>query len=180
MEAFAVFETWHLADGNYPALRTGQLVNLSFEINPHEWAKVDDARPQEFRHLGQGEYDFTGVVLRSYQDESLDPILVIEANQFRFYTNASIGHPLAPGTKLGGRGTLLLDHYLWVEFLANYPDPPDLFYKLRVAEIDRVQEREPRRVDQVEMVTDEDWVFFVIRFIDSDVPSAPVPRTFLG
>lgn len=32
-------------------------------------------------------------------------------------------------------GPLLLDHYMWVEFLDRYPDPPDLFYRVRIDRI---------------------------------------------
>jgi hypothetical protein len=40
---FAVFETWHLGDGNYPPIKSGQLANLSFKVEPDEvkLARVD-------------------------------------------------------------------------------------------------------------------------------------------
>ena len=33
-----------------------------------------------------------------------------------------------------GEGTLLLDHYSWVEYLSERENPPDLFYKLKASE----------------------------------------------
>ena len=95
---------------------------------------------------------------------------------------------------------MALDHYIWVEFLPSYPDPPDLFYKLRVSDICRVRIPErfivrsgltvsvptrvspkecgPDDVNFADMVADEDYVtFFVVHFTDSDVPDGPIMRT---
>jgi hypothetical protein len=115
----AVFETWHLGDGNYLPLHKGMFVNLSL-----------------FRHLGEANYQFTGSVLREYKDQD-DPewLIVVECSGFRFYITGSSSQRCRAGQVVHGRGTLLLDHYLWVEFLHQYPDPPDLFYKLRVERI---------------------------------------------
>ena len=40
----------------------------------------------------------------------------------------------------------MLDHYVWVENLDSYKDPPDLFYQLRVARIHTI--RTPERFVQ--------------------------------
>ena len=49
---------------------------------------------------------------------------------------------IAPPSAPALAGTLLLDHYidhyLQVEYLDTYPDPPDLFYSLRVTRIRKV------------------------------------------
>ncbi|MGA2039466.1 MAG: hypothetical protein ABSH42_09340 [Bryobacteraceae bacterium] len=201
MEIFATFETWHLGDGNYPPLKKGQLVNLSFEIEPDVLTAAQKDAPQRFHHLGQAEYEFTGVVLCVYRDDSSDRIVVIEADQFRFYINSPLTEGVGHGDTVSGRGTLALDHYIWVEFLADYSDPPDLFYKLRVMDICRVQIPErfivrsgrnvslPTRVKlydygpgdltNVESITDEEYVSFIVQFADADVPLEPIPRTFL-
>ena len=201
MEIFAAFETWHLGDGNYPPLRKGQLVNLSFEIEPDVLTPADENAPQRFHHLGQAEYQFTGVVLRVYRDDSSDRIVVIEADQFRFYISSPLTEGVGHGDAVSGRGTLALDHYIWVEFLADYSDPPDLFYRLRVTDICRVRIPErfivrsgrnvslPTRVKpddygpddltHVECITDEEYVSFIVQLADVDVPLEPIPRTFL-
>jgi hypothetical protein len=200
MDIVAVFETWHLGDGNYPPLRVRDAVNLSFEIEPDELASAKHAGGH-FEHLGQAEYKFDGVVLRVYgQDEESDRVVVIEASGFRFYICSPLTAGLKAGDTVSGKGTLALDHYLWVEFLAQYPDPPDLFYKLRVTDVvrahipERFVERSglntsyPTRVppDQygpndlmhVDMVADDPYCSFFVHFTDTDVPTGVVPRTF--
>jgi hypothetical protein len=64
MDLSAVFETWHLGDGNYPPLHKGMFVNLSFELEPDEITSCADGSPSLFRHLGEANYQFTGSVLQ--------------------------------------------------------------------------------------------------------------------
>jgi hypothetical protein len=87
--------------------------------------------------LGGGEYEFAGTVLRTYDDDPQDAVSVVQSGDFRYYINHSL--PQNRGDRVCGRGTLLLDHYIWVEFLDRYTDPPDLFYQLLVERIHRVQ-----------------------------------------
>ena len=98
---------------------------------------AESNQADSFIHLGDGEYEFIGNVLRIYADEPNDFVAVVSSGDFRFYIN----RPLRPdeGQHIRGRGTLLLDHYLWVEFLGLYANPPDLFYQLVVERIYRVQ-----------------------------------------
>jgi hypothetical protein len=127
MDIVAVFETWHLGDGNYPPLKRGDLVNLSFEVEPDELVHADSTAPDRFHHRGLAEYDFTGLVLSVYGGEEYSsPIVVVEAENFRFYMNSPRTVPFRASERVTGRGTLGLDHYLWVEFLSRYPDPPVL------------------------------------------------------
>jgi hypothetical protein len=75
MELFAVFETWHLGDGNYPPLKKGQLVNLSFEVDPEELTLSNGDAFAEFQHLRQARYQFAGTVLRVYANSiSMDSV----------------------------------------------------------------------------------------------------------
>jgi hypothetical protein len=197
MDLFAVFETWHLGDGNYPALKKGELANLSFEIEPDELTNAEASSSERFHHCGHAEYEFTGTVLRTYGcDTDSDRVVVIQADQFRFYISSPLTAGLLAGSKVSGRGTLALDHYLWVEFLSQYPDPPDLFYNLRVAEITRAKIPErfitrsglnvsyPTRVPseeyvtEVDSITDEGCCTFYVHFSDDDVPAIAMPRTF--
>jgi hypothetical protein len=203
MELFAVFETWHLGDGNYPPLAKGQVVNLSFEIEPDELELVESAARPEFHHLGEARYRFTGSVLRIYGEKNSGArIVVVETERFRFYMHSSKAAAFSRGDVISGGGTLLFDHYLWVEFLSRYPDPPDLFYPLRVADIwrytlperfisrsekggvawpTRVESEEcgPNDVAEVDAVSNEDFVHYVLQFSDRDIPAEPVARTFL-
>jgi hypothetical protein len=203
MELFAVFETWHLGDGNYPPLKKGQLVNLSFEFDPEELtASKGDVRA-EFLHLGQARYQFAGTVLRVYADHDMEcPIAVIGTDDFRFYIYSELAATFRHGDVVIGRGTLLFDHYIWVEYLSEYPDPPDLFYRLRVGEMwqRRIPERfisrgedgsvgcptrvepedyGPNDIAKVDAVSAaEDFVDYVIQFSDRNVPDETIARTF--
>jgi hypothetical protein len=201
MDIMAVFETWHLGDGNYPALKVGDAVNLSFEIEPEELARAERAVPQRFDHLGQAEYTFNGLVLRVYgRGEVSGPVVVVEAVGFRFYICSPLTAGLKAGERVSGKGSLVLDHYLWVEFLSEYPDPPDLFYKLRVTDVVRARIPErfimrsglntsyptrvpphqygPNELTHVDMVADDAYCSFFIQFTDTDVPAGVIPRTF--
>jgi hypothetical protein len=111
----AIFESWHIGDGNYPPLRRGQQVNLSFEVDPSASAPATAGEADSFIHLGGGEYEFTGMISRVYADDSDTPVTVVRCGKFRFYINRHL--PVNEEERLRGKGTLLLDHYLWVEFL---------------------------------------------------------------
>jgi hypothetical protein len=205
MELFAVFETWHIGDGNYPPLSKGQLVNLSFEVEPDEIQLVENTSEIEFLHLGHAVYQFTGKVLRVYNEQRAESrIIVVETGSFRFYLHSYKAllkaSTFRPGNVINGRGVLLLDHYLWVEFLSSYADPPDLFYTLRVDDIwrYRIPERFIKRSDRgiayptrvrpedygpddvtkVDLISDDGFTNFVVQFSDRDIPSGPIARTF--
>jgi hypothetical protein len=116
----------------------GQLVNLPFELEPDELTVAVTTALHEFSHLGQAEYRFTGLVLRVFREaDPSDRIVVVEAHQFRFYINSPSALNLQRGDSVSGRGTLALDHYIWVEFLSSYYAPPDHFYILQVTDICR-------------------------------------------
>ena len=180
-----MFETWHLGDGNYPALKKGQLVNLSFELQPEVVAMAENSAAPEFHHLGQAEYRFTGFVLRVYREaDPSEQIVVVEADRFRFYINSPAVLTLQRGDLVSGSGTLALDHYIWVEFLPSYVNAPDLFYTLQVTDICRCRiperfivrsglnssgptrvrpdEYGPGDVTHVDTVSDEEWVNYVV------------------
>jgi len=201
MEISAVFETWHLGDGNYPPLHKGQLVNLSFEIEPDTLNRAEENEPRRFHHCGFAEYEFAGSVLRLYREDESTQLAVIETDELRFYIASPLTQCLRCGDYVSGRGTLSLDHYLWVEFLDEYPNAPDLFYSLRVTDICRAHIPErfivrsgqslsyptrvapddygPDDVTYVEAITDEEFVTFIVQFSDAELPSEPIPRTFL-
>jgi hypothetical protein len=201
----AVFETWHIGDGNYPPLRKGQLVNLSFELEPHSLSKSTSLKDSKFEQIKDAEYSFAGTVLKVYSDPPSGRIVVVQAGDFRFYMNSfPPGTALSEGDACEGYGRLLLDHYIWVEFLASYDDPPNLFYPLRLTRIRSVKipdsfiSRSERgmsgpaslspdvysttaiaEVERMENV-DEDWLFYLVDFDDSTVGAARIPLTFLS
>ena len=137
MKLTAIFETWHIGDGNYPPLNRGQQVNLSFEMCPSRTEKIDVDQPGSLLHLGGGTYRFSGKILRVYSQEKQDAITIIQSGDFRFYVNRDLG--MNEGNQLQGEGDLFLDHFIWVEFLDRRANPPDLFYQLIVQGISRVK-----------------------------------------
>jgi hypothetical protein len=199
MELCAVFETWHIGDGNYPPLKKGMLVNLSFEIAPDELARLRQPAAPRFKHLGDGEYTFSGEVLRVYPAGDC-PLIVIDCGECRFYIESRRAQGFAPGDGVHGKGTLVLDHYSWVEYLHRYDDPPELFYTLRVEGIKKVKLPErfigrsggaisyparvkppdyaPNSVSEVDAIEDEQFCHYVVLFGDQNLPGAPVARTF--
>ena len=199
MDLTAVFESWHVGDGTYPPLRRDQLVRLSFELQlGHPFIPMTETTG-ELEHCGDAVYRGHGLVLRRYS-ESSPAIAVIEANNFRFYVHGTAAERAIPGTWVGFEGTLLLDHYAWVEFLGRYADPPDLFYNLRVTRIRRVTIPErfvsrggggksyPTHVGPTEFGKSEDLEtmegqdfeeeFYVLDFNSKGLEPADIPRTF--
>lgn len=199
MTITAVFESWHICDGNYPPLHRGQQVNLSFEMNVSEAVPSANCQPLLLQEA-PAQYRFAGEVLNVYRDGGSDAITVIEAAGFRFYINNSFG--FRPGDSVQGQGTLLLDHYIWVENLAEYRDAPDLFYQLRVSKIEKVSipERFVNRhrsgkslpaslvpgdypaegVEELETMEGQffDEEFYLLHLTDEGI-TAPVAKTFI-
>jgi hypothetical protein len=207
LQLTAIFETWHIGDGNYPELEKGQLVNLSFEIEPDVLStSISADHNGTFEQIKDAEYRFEGTVLKVYDDSSSDQIIVIQAGQFRFYVNSFPKETpaLKEGDGCKGSGRLLLDHYAWVQFLSTYQAPPDLFYPLRVRRIRSVkipemfvsrhergmsgptslphEEYSDAAIVEIERMgaKDGDWLFYLVDFDDSDIGTEPIPLTFLG
>src|SRR5688500_11559288 len=111
MNLTAVFEKWHVGDGNYPPLSAGQLVNLSFELEPRKTEEVSASVPDSFQHLGDGEYRFCGSALNVYENVDDPAITVITTGDFRFYIMSHESKRYVQGRRYCGEGTLLLDHY---------------------------------------------------------------------
>lgn len=201
MQLTVIFEEWHIGDGNYPPLRRGMDVNLSFQIEPSApLEEISSAAPLSFRHAGNGEYHFVAEVIRNYPPGDSPPIAVFNTGEFRFYIEAGgVGH-VPVGTRVRGTGTLLLDYYIWVEFPEDYPDPPDLFYNLQVVRITKVRIPErfvtrhargksyPLRVSPAELRSGDyeeletmegealDEAFWMVDFESARVTS--IPKTF--
>ena len=200
MRITAIFEQWYIGDGTYPPLRRHELVNVAFEMYPQRLCAGDDGATS-LRHAGNAEYEFTGIVLRHYRDDET-PVLLIEANGFRFYVSDCTVpfENLQQGQRVAGQGTLTLDHYLWAEFGNKYePDPPNLFYTLRVARIIEVQipeshisrsdtgwaaptwlpAAEVQNSHEVENMDHREWEvgFYVVEYDDEGIGDQVISRT---
>jgi hypothetical protein len=134
-----VFEHWHLGDGNYPAFAVGDEARLSFELQVVDVEVVHETTEDQISPLRDAEYEIVGRVIRRYAELDSSPFPVVEAGWLRFYCPSRIAEDLTVGSKVRLRGTLALDHYRWVEFLERYPNPPDLFYGVRVTRVRQVQ-----------------------------------------
>ena len=138
MKLTAVFEHWHLGDGNYYAFAVGDAVRLSFEFDiDHMELALPDA-PVSVEQIRDAEYAVTARVIRRYADGIDSPFPVLDAGTLRFYVPSRLASELLPNSVVHLRGTFALDHYLWVEFLDRYADAPNLFYDVRVVRIRRV------------------------------------------
>jgi hypothetical protein len=134
MKITAIFESWHIPDGNYPPLRKGQLVNLSFQVEPRKYVEVS-RQPEKMQSLGLGEYSLIAKIIRQYPNGDGSALTVFEADNFRFYTEYQEFEKYPVGTYLQIDGPILLDYYIWVEFPQSYANPPNLFYNLKVNKI---------------------------------------------
>jgi len=204
MNLTAIFESWHVDDGNYPPLTVGQLVNLSFELEPRQTEGVSLDVPESFEHLGKGEYRFCGTALNVYEKPDDPTITIIKTGEFRFYIMFEESNRYVQGKRYCGVGTLLLDHYSWVEYLSERENPPDLFHKLQVKRILKVNIPEkfvarhetgkslPTRlipadysvsdVEEINTMQDQpfDEEFYIIDFDSSELEGRDIPRTFIG
>jgi hypothetical protein len=166
----AIFESWHISDGNCPPLKKGELVNLSFELVPERVTRVAANEPETMIQMDGAEYQFCAKVLKIY-----DELTVVEAEGLRFhicYFPEKLKH-LEAGDKIWGIGILSLDCYLWVEFLHQYVDAPDLFYKLRTTAIYELPEQK-----QVESMAHSEAFDWLVNFDSEGVSAEPIPKTF--
>ena len=200
MDLTAIFESWLMGDGNYPALHRHQHVRLSFELQARRLEPKADTTPLRLTHAGHARYAGRGRVLRRY-GRAGEALAIIEASDLRFYVHGPDADKLALGARVEFEGTLLLDHYMWVEFLEGYRDPPNLFYNLRVTRIRKVEipERFVRRgakqalsypttvppedfghVEDLETMEGQEFTleFYVIDFSSDGLEGVEVPRTF--
>ena len=133
MHLVAVFESWHVPDGNYAPFDRGQRARLSFELDGSRLEPIP-ARPTRFASNDDATCEFDAVVLGKYGG-----LTVLEAGGFRFYVNGKEADLFDRGVHLRGSGTLALDHYAWFEEVDSFSDPPDLFYETTVTRIRKVR-----------------------------------------
>ena len=129
MRLVAVFESWHIPDGNYVPFDLRQSARLSFEIDDAD-LDVSSARTSSFVSNDDATCEFEGVVLGRYGG-----LTALEAGGFRFYVNGSEADAFDHGTYVRGTGTLALDHYAWFEGVRSFTNPPDLFFETTVVRI---------------------------------------------
>jgi hypothetical protein len=169
----ASFPSWYITDGNYSPLRNGELVNLSFELVPERITCVSASEPEHMVQIGGAEYQFCAKVLKIYSADR--PLAVVEAEGFRFYIYQlpEKTEHFEEGDKIWGIGILSLDHYLWVKFLHQYVDAPDLFYKLRITGICELPEQK-----QVESMAHSEAFDWLVNFGSDGVNAEAIPKTF--
>lgn len=212
-ELTAVFESWHIGDGNYPPFHIGMLVNLSFQLEPKLISPAKFTHQLIFNHLGNAEYDFCGEVIRIFSEEKQKEIfglkfsfmkstrpflIIIDSSGFRFYIENPKIKRIQEGMRIKGKGTLLLDYYMWSETLHKRTNPPHIFYTLVVSRIRKIQIPErfisrqgeikayPTRVspDKFGDVTDLETMegqrfdeeFYLVDFKETD--RVDIPKTF--
>jgi hypothetical protein len=166
----AIFAGWHIGDGNYPPVKKGELVNVSFELAPGRVTRVSATEPESMIQTEDAEYQFCAKVLKIY-----DELTVVEAEGFRFHICCFPQKPkhLEEGDKIWGIGVLSLDCYLWVEFMHRYADAPDLLYQPRVTGIYEFPEQ--KQVASMAHSEAGDWF---ANFDSEGVSAEPIPKTF--
>jgi hypothetical protein len=179
----AVFDSWYIPDGNYPPLRKGQRVNLSFEAYPVNLDAAEASDSRLFENFENAQCSFVAEVIRRYGYD--EQIAVLDAGNFRFYVHGPVAERLCAGDVVRGSGTLCVDHYLWVEFLYRYPDPPDIFYNSEVRRIRMVtfQPGDNSKTDVEELETMEGQDFdkesYILDFDTAGLENEKIARTFL-
>jgi len=131
------FEEWHLGDGNYPPLHRGQKVNFSFYISLTNKQILENGECY-FKQNRYSDYSFCGKVIRTYQSVDDGQIIIVDTGNFKFYIEDS-KFSVNIGQFISGQGVLLIDYYIWVEYLSSYDNPPDLFYNFIVENISKVK-----------------------------------------
>ena len=139
MQLTVVFEHWHLGDGNYPAFTVGDEARLSLELSVTSVDLPEATAPDEIRQVQDAEYVVVGQIIRVYEDDVASALVIVESGWLRFYCKSSEVAQLTVGCRIRLLGQFALDHYLWVEFLDSYAEPPDLFYGFRVARVRQVR-----------------------------------------
>jgi hypothetical protein len=155
---------------NYPSLKKGELVNLSFELAPGPVTRVSASEPEHVIQISGAESEFCAKVLKIY-----DELTVVEAEGFRFYVQRFLEKTkhFEEGDKIWGIGILSLGHYLWVESSHQHADAPDLFYNLRLTSIFELAEEK-----QVESMAHSGAVDWRVNFDSDGVSAEPIPKTF--
>jgi len=160
LELTAIFESWHIGDGNYPPFHKGMAVNLSFQLEPDILLPAETSMEMSFIHSRFAEFDFCGKILRIYRDSEL---AIIDCKGFRFYIEESKLKKFKEGMMIKGKGTLLLDYYIWAESLSRRKNPPDIFFTLEVTRI-----RQVKIPEQFIHRFDQGWSFPTRYKIDDD------------
>jgi hypothetical protein len=132
------FESWLIPDGNYPPLRTGDLVRLAFEVVP-EGLFLGAQEPQRFESIQEDRHRFAGRVLGLYADQGV-PVAAVEAASVRFYVRAPGLARAWLDAPLAGTGSLQVDCFVWTESIGGRDNTaPDLLMPLRVRRIRSVR-----------------------------------------
>ncbi len=131
----AIFEEWYMDNENYPPLRFGQKVNLSFYIlaaNPI----LSEEGECYLNQIKLSEYSFCGKIIRQYQNNEL---IVVDTGALKFYIEPRHDSPVPKvGQFIAGSGQLMIDYSIWHENAHSYENPPNLFYSFIIDKIQKV------------------------------------------
>lgn len=178
----AIFEEWYIGDGTYPLLKKGQQVNLSFYAELQE-IYIPHTKDKYLRQYKDMTYDFCGeVVYRHPMDEYGQVIIVVHTGNMMFYIECYDEDDMyMPHTYVAGRGNLLVDYYIWVENLDEYPNnPPDIFYNFEIDKIRKVTVSEDTQKEVTEEVEEmENNNTILCYFLDLRFINDAVPKTFI-
>jgi hypothetical protein len=71
MQVTAIYESWHIEDGNYPPLSRGELVRLSFELERTSLTPHRAPPERRLEHLGDAEYRGFAQVLSTIRSKAI-------------------------------------------------------------------------------------------------------------
>ncbi len=197
------FDSGLIEDRSYPPLHVGQVVNLSFQVEvTSPLLKADE--PTGFQVANDAECVFVGEVLRIYRQPTELPLAVLQAGDFLFYVEGDNVIRFDVGDRISGAGSLVIDYYIWVEFINDYENPPNLFFTMRVERLrevkirtlppmvlwrkasmssrlcgERYQDSDVQDVTSMEQRGSE-FRFYLVDLDDQSLPPGEVLKTFLG
>jgi hypothetical protein len=126
----ATFENWFIVDGNYPLLKKGQKVNISFFMQSINF-KINDEELYQFDQIKYSDYNFCGKVIYTFHD-----LIVIETMSIKLYIkNHDKNNKISVGQFVKGSGKLMIDPFHWVMDLDKFVNPPNLFYNMQITKL---------------------------------------------
>lgn len=135
MRLVAIFESWHVGDGNYAPFDQYQTSRLAFEVdNARLRLTSASASALSFKSNDDATCEFCAEVLGRHNG-----LTAFGSGEFRFYIHDGTADQFERGSVVRGEGTLALDHYAWFENVGSFINPPDLYFDVSVVRIRKVR-----------------------------------------
>jgi hypothetical protein len=148
---YTTFETWLVEDGNYPYLKKGDKINISFQILSNDF-EIVNKKMYNFKQIKYSEYDFYGKIIYKYsKPDHHSSIIIIDTSDFMFYMEIDKNIKVSVGKYIKGKGQLLFDYYIWTEFLNNHKKAPDIFYNLIIQEMYKIKISDESLVSKIKV-----------------------------